>query len=969
MIGLTVSLFVCLINGFSSSDNRFVNKDGGLRQTLPIVYNREDLLLLKQTALSNATPSIDFANHDHSTAKQPRKKRGSRGGVRNRLRQRGRRLPLPTVSLTNARSIANKMDELAALMQHDGDYRRCNLFCVTETWLSEDKTLEQLDGYTIIRFDRDKNKTEKAVGGGLLMFVNKQWATNITIRETISTKDFEILTVSFRPHYLPREFNQITVILVYVPGPNNILAADHIAESYSRALNRAPDQPVLLLGDFNTCDITKNLPHLHQYVTHPTRQQKILDKCFVNIPDAYTDRAAPPLGCSDHNVIHLLPTYRQQVKRSKPQVRVIRQWDADSTETLRGCFEATDWDVFFENETDYDKLTDSITSYIQFCEENVVKTKEVKMYANNKPWITKELKACLNEKKIAFLKGDKHKVRDLEKEFQKKVKVAKKEYKDKIEEKYAKGNARDAWKGLNIMMGRENQKENTLCNDPTVFANNLNNFYARFDVHDFTKDCDIMCNTVKQLPESPFSTELLEEEVSSVFSHINPHKASGPDGVSGKLLKVCSSQLCNVFTKLFQLFFDAHFVPRVWKTSTIIPVPKKANASILNDFRPVALTSVLCKCMERLVCNRLMASVADRMDPLQFAYKAKRGVDDATCLLLNLAYQHLDITGNYVRILFMDFSSAFNTLQPHLLLSRLIDLNVSPKIILWIRSFLCDRPQRVLVDGKFSDELVLNTGAPQGCVLSPILFSIYTNEIMCKSSVLSLIKFADDMALVATLKDENSLSEYFSFIEQLKSWFDSSFLELNVQKTKEICLDKRTRGDSSLVQPVIINNETVEQVHSFKYLGIVLDVNLNFSTHVDTICRKANQRLYLLRKLRSFGVQKQILQTVYKSLVESILSFSMIAWYGNLLAKDKTRLLRIVGQANKIIGIRQNQPSLIYQTVVKKKANKIIKDPSHPLYSFFQLLPSGRRFRAPLARKQAFKKSFIPTAVSLLNST
>jgi hypothetical protein len=295
---------VCSVNVVFPSDWDSVRSENGGRSFTPAFYTREYLLSLKDSPLSSEPPSIDidFAERVQPVRKK-QKKRGSRGGVRNRLRRKGSRLPLPTVTLTNARALVNKMDELTALVRHDGDYRRSNLLCVTETWLDDIKDIGDLES----------------------------WATNYTVRETISTKDFEILTVSFRPHYLPREFSQVTVILAYVPGPNKALAADQIAECYNRALSRASDQPVFLLGDFSTCDVSRHLPHLHQYVTHPTRKSKILDKCYLNIRDAYVDRVAPPLARSDHNVVHLLPPYRQVVKRVPPQTRRVKQWSGPMT--------------------------------------------------------------------------------------------------------------------------------------------------------------------------------------------------------------------------------------------------------------------------------------------------------------------------------------------------------------------------------------------------------------------------------------------------------------------------------------------------------------------------------------------------------------------------------------------------------------------------------------------------------------
>ena len=397
------------------------NLSGGVTAHIPSrrTYTRADLLKLRYACkTADLSPEqLEPIPTQRLMKRKRRRRRGTRGGIRNRIRRRGSKLPLPAFTLSNVRSLRNKIDELAALVKLDSDYRNTSLFCFTETWLNEDIEV-CLDGFTCIRFDRDKELTGKSVGGGLCMAVNDRWATNFTIREMHCSRHYEILTVSFRPHYLPREFQTITVILVYVPGPDNALAAERILESYNNAVSRASDQPVFLMGDFNTCDVTALLPQLEQYVTTPTRLNRTLDLCFGNIPGAYVSKPCPALGSSDHNVILLLPKYRQKLKTQKVQTQTIMAWTADSIESLKGCFDLTDWDVFFEEcNGDLNLLYDTICSYITYCADSVIPTKQIKIFANNKPWITKDLKTCLNLKKIAFIQGDQQRVKELKKEL------------------------------------------------------------------------------------------------------------------------------------------------------------------------------------------------------------------------------------------------------------------------------------------------------------------------------------------------------------------------------------------------------------------------------------------------------------------------------------------------------------------------------------------------------------------------
>ena len=510
------------------------------------------------------------------------------------------------------------------------------------------------------------------------------------------------------------------------------------------------------------------------------------------------------------------------------------------------------------------------------------------------------------------------------------------------------------------MMGKTSQQSGQRLPNTPDPVNDLNKFYARFDVRDFSNECHEICESI-----TPEHLEITETEVVKIFKKQKVNKASGPDGIGGKLLKTCASELGKIFTTIFQMLINAHIMPRSWKMSTIIPLPKNSKASELNDFRPVALTSIVAKCFESILCAHLKRDVMNQLDPLQFAYKSKRGVDDACLTLMNLVTKHLQEPSSSVRILMIDFSSAFNSIEPVVLLKRLIDLGVNSNLVLFINDFLKERPQKVFASGKYSDEIVISTGAPQGCVLSPTLFSIYTDEIRFQNSITTLFKFADDMALVGLLKDETSLSAYFCDVAQLCKWCEDSYLQLNVKKTKELVFDD-AKSDVPFT-PITIGSENVEVVDTFKYLGTVIDTKIKFEENTDQICKKCNQRLYLLRKLKSFYVCKEILQTVYRSMVESILSFNIVCWYGFLSLRSKKKLDRIVSLAGKIIGINQSPMSELYRKAILRKGKSIVSSADHPLVSEFSLLPSRRRYRVPLSKKK-FRQSFVPSAISVLNS-
>ncbi|KAK3521326.1 hypothetical protein QTP70_003167 [Hemibagrus guttatus] len=256
-------------------------------------------------------------------------------------------------------------------------------------------------------------------------------------------------------------------------------------------------------------------------------------------------------------------------------------------------------------------------------------------------------------------------------------------------------------------------------------------------------------------PHPPPLTPLTikEEEVNRLFKRLNTRKATGPDSVSPSILKHCANQLSPVFTDIFNTSLETCHVPACFKTSAIVPVPKKTKITGLNDYRPVALTSMVMKSFERLVLSYLKDITDPLLDPLQFAYRANRSVDDAVNMALHFILQHLDSPGSYARILFVDFSSAFNTIIPALLRDKLFQLNVPDSMCSWITDFLTNRRQFVRLGTHVSDLQHISTGSPQGCVLSPLLFSLYTNGCTSGHQSVKLLKFADDTTLIGLISD------------------------------------------------------------------------------------------------------------------------------------------------------------------------------------------------------------------------
>ncbi|KAK0146371.1 hypothetical protein N1851_014319 [Merluccius polli] len=270
------------------------------------------------------------------------------------------------------------------------------------------------------------------------------------------------------------------------------------------------------------------------------------------------------------------------------------------------------------------------------------------------------------------------------------------------------------------------------------------------------------------------------------------------------------------------------------------------------------------------------------------------------------------------------------------LVSKLSGLGTSSSLCTWVLDFLTCRPQSVRINKSTSSTIILNTGSPQGCVLSPLLFTLMTSDCRAHYKNNLVVKFADDTAVVGLITQGDEL-EYMWEVEDLTQWCGDNNLTLNIQKTKEMVVDHLTEmvchhsphplhkwsscGDSPLCQ--------VPQVH--------LTNSLTWHPNTTAVIKKAHQRLYFLRKLKRAILDAAVLKAFYSCVVESVLTSCLTVWYGSCTVAEKEALQRVVKAAQRNIGCSLPPLRDIYTTRCRERALSILHDPTHPAHELFTL--------------------------------
>lgn len=455
-------LFVCLSCTDCQTEGPYSQQDllkiGTLCSDLDFVRQQYREHIQPEISRSAGSPWITIPGSSRKRRRRERRqKRGCRSGVQTRLKKAPHKPTLPSIFLSNARSLINKMDELMLITESHKSVRDCSIMVITESWLHTGIPDEAvaLPGRTVHRADRNGESGKKR-GGGLCIYSNNKWCSNATVIERHCSPDVEFITLRCRPFHLPREFTVVFVMAVYIPpSANKKSALNILLTAISKLQNAHPDGIYTIAGDFNQANLKTVLPKFFQHVTCATRGKNILDHVYSNIKGGYKVTTHPHLGQSDHLSIFLSPAYRPLIKKTVPRVKCIRTWPEDASSQLQDCFEGTQWDLF--SHEDVNVYTFTVLSYVQYCVDNVTVNKQVRCYLNNKPWMNRDVKLLLRERDIAFRSGNKDLYSSARSNLKRGIKAA---YGRKIEGHF--DDARDprrVWQGIQHLTNYKGREE------------------------------------------------------------------------------------------------------------------------------------------------------------------------------------------------------------------------------------------------------------------------------------------------------------------------------------------------------------------------------------------------------------------------------------------------------------------------------------------------------------------------------
>lgn len=685
---------------------------------------------------------------------------------------------------------------------------------------------------------------------------------------------------------------------------------------------------VVITGDFNRGDIewsqerySANNPHdiefigfledsfLQQFVNEPTRirynektqkeEKSLLDLILANDEHLIGEiEYNSHLGLSDHITLNFTVNHYSANSTDGLNNRSIYQYSKCNFDKMKEMMDL-DWPTLLENQNTEDSYEIFLKKYNEAVQKCVPSVK-LKENITTKPlWMKHQTEKLVKEKHHLWIRylntkqaPDFLAYKTIRNKVSCRIKSDRKDFEQKLA-KEVKDNIKAFWKYVNRNRKRKTRipvlkkKDGSTATSDHEKATTLNEQFS--SVFTIEKG-DIPNIKKKNITQFLTRINITEEGVLKKLQNLRTDKSPGPDNVHPSVLKNLASILKKPLQIIFQNSLDSKTLPAIWKQGSISPLFKKGNRKLPCNYRPISLTSIVCKILESIIADEISKHLTTNLlrDDNQHGFTVRKSTESNLLEALNIwtdALSH-DIP---IDIIYLDYEKAFDKVPHQRLVKQLDAYGITSDVLGWISNFLSDRTQQVVINGACSELTPVTSGVPQGSVLGPVLFLIYVSDVshlltnFCKL-------FADDTKLFSRVFDEEqSTSSLQEDVTRLTSWTELMLMKYNLDKCHILHLGKKN-PQAKYVIPTTHNLKEKGQSVSYtvfpydmkavteeKDLGVIIDDQLSFKSHIETKVKIANKMLGIVRRTFKY-MDSDIFLRLYKSIVRPHLEYASVVW-------------------------------------------------------------------------------------------
>ena len=828
-----------------------------------------------------------------------------------------------TIFSSNIESIYAKFTEIETfieLLRKDGI--EFSALCFQECWISnnDDASHIQLDGYELIKQCRGCSKK-----GGLLIYLHEKFTHSIRLSYNASDI-WEGLFIDISDGGLSKP---LTIGNIYRPPRDHIANYTKFLEEITPILTLLETLPneIVLTGDFNINLLKINTREIFSEIfdtftsnsffptiTLPTRFSNrngtLIDNFFCKLTEASLSSLSGICinQFSDHHPYfislkiikpkHQLPKY---IKVRKYSPNALNNFHNEILST--NILDQLEMNPLANPNDNYEKIEKIITNAHNKCIPSKV-TKFNKYKHSRSSWITQGILKSIHYRDKLYKKlkkeppntplfaQNKVNLSTYNKILRQSIRLAKKTYYDKSFTKY-KHDIKNTWATINTILQKTKNKrtfpsyfkdDNDTITDKLDIANRFNLFFTNIgkNLADTLNSPNSKNhkNYLGTSTQSRFTFRHIDQkEIENIIKDFTPKTSTGHDNLSINLIKLVNKEIALPLKIIINQMFSTGIFPNKLKIAKIIPIFKKDDDKVFNNYRPISLLPVISKIFEKAMFIQVYDYFQDEklFYASQYGFRKGHSTEYAALEIVDRIMNDMD-KGLVPINIYLDLSKAFDTIDHNILLDKLYHYGIQGTTLNLFKSYLSSRQQYVEYDGVSSDLLKIETGVPQGSVLGPLLFIIYMNDLAKCSTFFDFIIYADDTTLSGLInlqQQESNVDEIHSELDNVSDWLKVNKLSLNKTKTKMMVFHKPQR--KIIIPEIKIDGTIINCVDDFNLLGVTLDKHLTWKSHINKVSNKIARTIGILNRLKLFLPQSAKCM-IYNSLILSHINYGILLW-------------------------------------------------------------------------------------------